>query len=87
MRKTIQVRCRLYFATVINGESYTCSKSGCNGVSVYVAAQGMNSDLPIKKQEWELLYLIHSAPVKVFVLMAVWWVPPRERLCDVILRG
>jgi len=57
-----------------------CSKSGCNRDSVYVVPQGMSSDFPITKQEWELLYLIHSAPVKVFVLMAVCWVPPRERL-------
>jgi hypothetical protein len=54
---------------------------------MYVAPQGMNSDLPITKQELEILYLIHSAPVKVFVLMAVCWVPPRERLCDVFLQG
>lgn len=87
MRNTIQVRCWLYSANIINGGSYIRSKRGCNRDSVYIAPQGMNSDLPITKQEWELPYLIHNAPVKVFVLMAVCWVPPRERLCDVFLRG
>jgi len=86
MRNTIQVLCWLYSATSINGGSYICSKSGCNNDSLYVAPQVMNSELPITKQEWELL-LSYSAPVKVFVLMTVCWVPPRERLCDVFLRG
>jgi hypothetical protein len=87
MRNTIQARYWLYSATVINGGSCICSKRGCSRDSLYIAPQGMNSDLPITKQEWELLYLTHSAQVKVFVLMAVCWVPPRERLCDVFVRG